>query len=87
MGPDLGDTGQYLVTSELALDYQRETVSVEGPAARPDKFAEPEFAVAFVRIEAHPEGERDTRVASADVISPSSGANASTEDLAAHFAG
>ena len=31
--------------------WEGETVSVEGPAARPDKFAEPEFAVAFARIE------------------------------------
>ena len=31
--------------------WEGETVSVEGPNARPDKFAEPEFAVAFARIE------------------------------------
>jgi proline iminopeptidase len=31
--------------------WEGDTVSVEGPAARPDKFAEPEFAVAFARIE------------------------------------
>ena len=31
--------------------WEGETVSVEGPASRPDKFAEPEFAVAFARIE------------------------------------
>lgn len=31
--------------------WEGETVSVEGPAARPDKFAEPHFAVAFARIE------------------------------------
>lgn len=31
--------------------WEGETVSVEGPAARPDKFAEPEFALAFARIE------------------------------------
>jgi len=31
--------------------WEGETVSVEGPAARPDKFAEAEFAVAFARIE------------------------------------
>jgi proline iminopeptidase len=31
--------------------WEGETVSVEGPAARPDKFAEPDFAVAFARIE------------------------------------
>ncbi|WP_029417812.1 prolyl aminopeptidase [Brevundimonas bacteroides] len=31
--------------------WEGETVSVEGPDARPDKFAEPEFAVAFARIE------------------------------------
>jgi len=31
--------------------WEGETVSVEGPAARPDKFAEPAFAVAFARIE------------------------------------
>jgi len=31
--------------------WEGETVSVEGPSARPDKFAEPAFAVAFARIE------------------------------------
>ena len=31
--------------------WEGETVSVEGPASRPDKFAEPEFAVAFARIQ------------------------------------
>ena len=31
--------------------WEGETVSVQGPDARPDKFADPEFAVAFARIE------------------------------------
>ncbi|MBU1348246.1 MAG: prolyl aminopeptidase [Alphaproteobacteria bacterium] len=31
--------------------WEGETVSVEGPTARPDKFAEPAFAIAFARIE------------------------------------
>ncbi|MFN7281250.1 MAG: alpha/beta fold hydrolase, partial [Brevundimonas sp.] len=31
--------------------WEGETVSVEGPSARPDKFAEPDFALAFARIE------------------------------------
>ncbi|MFC0633244.1 prolyl aminopeptidase [Brevundimonas balnearis] len=31
--------------------WEGETVSVEGPAARPDKFVDPEFALAFARIE------------------------------------
>lgn len=31
--------------------WEGETVSVEGPAARPDKFADPDFALAFARIE------------------------------------
>jgi proline iminopeptidase len=31
--------------------WEGETVSVQGPGARPDKFSEPEFAVAFARIE------------------------------------
>lgn len=31
--------------------WEGETVSVEGPSARPDKFAEPDFAIAFARIE------------------------------------
>ena len=31
--------------------WEGETVSVEGPDAKPEKFAEPEFAVAFARIE------------------------------------
>jgi len=33
--------------------WEGETVSVEGPDARPDKFAEPDFAIAFARIESH----------------------------------
>lgn len=48
---------------------------------------QPGVRTAFVRLEAHPEGDRGTRVITADVVSPSSGTNASTEDLAAHFAG
>ena len=31
--------------------WEGETVSVEGPGARPDKFADPAFAIAFARIE------------------------------------
>lgn len=31
--------------------WEGETVSVEGPSARPEKFAEPDFALAFARIE------------------------------------
>lgn len=31
--------------------WEGETVSAQGPDARPDKFAEPDFAVAFARIE------------------------------------
>jgi proline iminopeptidase len=31
--------------------WEGDTVSVEGPAGRPEKFAEPDFAVAFARIE------------------------------------
>jgi proline iminopeptidase len=31
--------------------WEGDTVSVEGPAGRPEKFAEPEFALAFARIE------------------------------------
>jgi len=34
--------------------WEGETVSVEGPAARPDKFADPDFALAFARIECEP---------------------------------
>lgn len=33
--------------------WEGETVSVRGPEARPDKFAEADFAVAFARIECH----------------------------------
>lgn len=42
---------------------------------------------AFVRIEAHPDGDRETRVASADVVPPSSEANVTSEDLVVHFGG
>lgn len=31
--------------------WEGETVSIQGPDARPDKFAEPDFALAFARIE------------------------------------
>ena len=47
--------------------------------------AQPGVRTAFVRLEAHPEGDRATRVVSADVVEPSSGANTTTDDLAAHF--
>lgn len=40
---------------------------------------------AAVRIEAHPEGDRDTRVRAAELVPPSSGADVTTEDLAAHL--
>jgi len=33
--------------------WEGETVSVKGPDSRPEKFAEPEFAIAFARIESH----------------------------------
>lgn len=46
---------------------------------------QPEVRTSFVRLEAHPEGDRSTRVMTADVVAPSSGANVTTEDLAAHF--
>ena len=48
---------------------------------------QPGVRTAFVRLEAHPEGDRSTRVMAADVVAPSSGANITTEDLAAHFGG
>jgi proline iminopeptidase len=44
------------VRNEAAVawsSWEGDTVSVEGPSARPEKFAEPEFAVAFARIECH----------------------------------
>ena len=31
--------------------WEGETVSIQGPSGKPDKFADPEFAVAFARIE------------------------------------
>lgn len=40
---------------------------------------------AYVRIEAHPEGDARTRVLSADVVTPSSGANVTTDDLEAQL--
>lgn len=48
---------------------------------------QPGVRTAFVRIEAHPDGDRGTRVMTADVVTPSSGANVTTEDLAARFGG
>lgn len=48
---------------------------------------QPNVRTAFVRIEAHPEGDTATRVLTTDVITPSSGANATTEDLEAQFGG
>lgn len=46
---------------------------------------QPGVRTAYVRLEAHPDGDRRTRVMSAEVVEPSSGANVTTEDLAAHF--
>lgn len=48
---------------------------------------QPNVRTAFVRIEAHPEGDTATRVLTTDVITPNSGANATTEDLEAQFGG
>ncbi|MDO1558232.1 prolyl aminopeptidase [Brevundimonas sp. 2R-24] len=44
------------VRTEAAIawaSWEGDTVSVKGPQGRPEKFAEPEFAVAFARIENH----------------------------------
>lgn len=48
IGPDKAERERCAVAWSV---WEGETVSVEGPAARPDKFADPEFAVAFARIE------------------------------------
>ncbi len=48
---------------------------------------QPGARTAFVRLEAHPVGDRGTRVMPADVVAPSAGANVTTDDLAAHFGG
>jgi hypothetical protein len=42
---------------------------------------------AFVRLEAHPEGDESTRVLAADVVEPASGANVTTDDLEAQLGG
>ncbi|WP_422116019.1 hypothetical protein [Brachybacterium sp. UNK5269] len=47
--------------------------------------AQPGTRTAFVRLEAHPEGDRGTRVMPADVVAPATGPNVTTDDLAAHF--
>lgn len=46
---------------------------------------QPDVRTAYVRLEGHPDGDRATRVVSADVVAPSSGANITTDDLATHF--
>ena len=47
----IGDNVQGRERCALAwAGWEGETVSVEGPNAKPDKFAEPDFAVAFARI-------------------------------------
>lgn len=48
MGDDLEERRRCAVAWS---SWEGETVSAQGPAARPDKFAEPDFAVAFARIE------------------------------------
>ena len=47
-GPDKAERDRCAVAWS---SWEGETVSVQGPDARPDKFADPEFAVAFARIE------------------------------------
>lgn len=47
--------------------------------------AQPDVRTAYVRLEAHPDGDRSTRVTTADVVPPASGANPTTDDLATHF--
>lgn len=46
---------------------------------------QPGVRKAYVRIEAHPEGDAGTRVLAADVVEPASGANVTTEDLEAQL--
>lgn len=48
---------------------------------------QPDTRKAFVRIEAHPEGDDATRVLSADVVEPASGANVTTDDLETQLGG
>ncbi len=48
IGPDVQERDRCAVAWS---SWEGETVSVRGPDARPDKFSEPAFAVAFARIE------------------------------------
>ena len=46
---------------------------------------QPDVRTAFVRISASPEGDRSIHVDTADIVTPSEGANATTDDVASHF--
>ena len=46
---------------------------------------EPNTRQAYVRIEAHPQSDSSLRVLSADVVTPESGANVTTDDLKREF--
>ena len=48
MGDDVAERNRCAVAWST---WEGETVSVQGPSGKPDKFADPEFAVAFARIE------------------------------------
>ena len=48
-----GDRGAQLKAAAAWSQWEGDTISIRGPEARPPKFNEAEFAVAFARIECH----------------------------------
>lgn len=46
---------------------------------------QPRTRTASVLLEAHPDGDRNTRLLPTDVVAPSSGTTVTSDDLAAHF--
>ncbi|WP_238147956.1 hypothetical protein [Rothia halotolerans] len=46
---------------------------------------QPDVRTGFVRISASPEGDQTISVNTADIVKPSEGANATTDDVASHF--
>jgi len=76
--------GVLVLAGERREQIEESLLTVLGAVTR--TYAEqPGVRTAYVRIEGHPAADAAARVLSADVITPSSGANVTTEDLDAHF--
>jgi hypothetical protein len=78
--------GVLVLEGEDRADIEQSLLAVLETVGRTYR-EQPDTRKAFVRIEAHPEGDDVMRVLSADVVEPASGANVTTDDLEAQLGG